>query len=110
MAFFSFREKPAGSGELPLEVQALLAKYREVLPDSEPCANFMPILWQKIESRRRATLSMGRMAKGFVTAAAAICLLMTALFVTPQKSPVSSISNVNYLDVLSAASEDPGDI
>lgn len=110
MSFFSFRDRPVGSDELPQEIQALFTRYREALPDSEPRANFMPELWQGIESRRRVTLSMGRIAKGFVTAAAAICLLMTALVVTPQKSPVSTNSTVNYLDVLSAAADDPGDI
>ncbi len=110
MAFFSFRDQSVGGEELPREIQALLASYREALPDSEPRVNFMPELWKSIESRRRVTLSMGRIAKGFVTAAAAICLLMTALVVTPPKSAVSSNSNVNYLDVLSAAADDPGDI
>src|SRR5882724_7245266 len=104
MAFFSFREKPA-SVELPDEIRALLSQYRESLPDLEPRANFMPELWEGIESRRRLSLSLGRIAKGFVTAAAALCLLMSALFVVPQKSP-SPISSVNYLDVLSAASDD----
>jgi hypothetical protein len=110
MAFFSFREKPAASIDLPDEIRTLLSQYKGALPDLEPHANFMPELWQSIESRRRLSLSLGRIAKGFVTAAAALCLLMSALFVVPQKSPTASISSVNYLDVLSAASDDSADV
>jgi hypothetical protein len=110
MAFFSFREKPGASVELPDEIRTLLSQYREAFPELEPRPNFMPELWQSIESRRRLGLSLGRIAKGFVTAAAALCLLMSALFVVPQKSPTSPISSVNYLDVLSAASDDSADV
>jgi hypothetical protein len=110
MAFFSFREKTAAGVELPDEIRTLLSQYREAVPDLEPRANFMPELWQSIESRRRLTLNLGRIAKGFVTAAAALCLLMSVLFVVPPKSPISPISSVTYLDVLSAASDDSADV
>ena len=38
----------------PLEdkLDALWAEYRAAFPDPESDANFMPMLWQKIESRR----------------------------------------------------------
>jgi hypothetical protein len=110
MAFFSFRDKSTASVELPDEIRSLLSQYRGALPDLEPRPNFMPELWQNIEARRRSGLNLGRLAKGFVTAAAALCLLMSALFVAPQKSPATSMSSVNYLDVLSAASDDSADV
>lgn len=34
------------------ELDALLARYRDAIPDQDAGANFMPDLWKKIEARR----------------------------------------------------------
>ncbi len=35
------------------KLDALLAQYRDAIPDQDAGANFMPDLWKKIEARRR---------------------------------------------------------
>jgi len=95
----------AGS-EMPGELQALFATYRESTPDPEPGANFMPHLWSKIESRQKAVMGFGRLARWFVTAAGAICLLMSVLLFAPLNQS-SQVYSATYLEVLS--NEHPGE-
>ena len=87
--------------ELPAEIRAMFASYREALPDPEVGANFMPQLWNRIDSQRSVTFSFGRLAKRFVSVAVASCLAMSILFLTPvhQMSPVYGAT---YLDALAA--------
>jgi hypothetical protein len=82
----------------PDEVQALFATYRDTLPDIDASPAFMPGLWTKIESRRREAYSFGRFARGLVTAAAAICLIMSAALWMPSQAPLAYAST--YVDVL----------
>src|SRR6185436_3487148 len=56
-----------GSDEERLD--ALLRAYARACPAPEPSANFMPNLWQRIESRQSFTFSFHRMANAFVTGA-----------------------------------------
>ena len=42
------------------KLDALFAEYRAAIPDPEASANFMPMLWQRIEARRSANLSIFR--------------------------------------------------
>lgn len=82
---------------------SLWAKYREALPDPEPSPDFMPELWQRIEARRQATVSLlfRRWAEVCVLAAVALSLLVTTLLIPhSQRSPVYQST---YLDVLAAA-------
>jgi len=77
------------------ELEALFASYRNSMsvPDATP--DFMPGLWNRIEQRRGVSYSFRRLASGFVTAAAAICLAMSlALWSPPQ------ITANTYVDVL----------
>lgn len=87
--------------ELPEEIRAMFAAYREALPDPEAAANFMPQLWSRIDSQRNVTFSFGRLAKRFVSVAVASCLAMSIPFLTPvhQMSPVYGAT---YLDALAA--------
>jgi anti-sigma-K factor RskA len=93
------------------ELTALFAQYREVLPDPEPSANFTPRLWQQIEARRSTTRQVKRLAQGFVTAAAAVSLLIGVFLSLPQK-PISSFYSATYLEILAAdqGSDDPADV
>src|SRR5512147_378290 len=89
---------------LERELDDLLAAYREACPAPEPSANFMPQLWQKIEARRSVSHSFSRLTQAFVTAAAAICLLLTILqtnFTTT--SPFYAQTYVEALEEYNAA-------
>ncbi len=61
------------------KLDALFAAYAEACPAPEASSDFMPKLWQKIEARRSVNYSFGRWTRAFVTAAAAICLLLGLL-------------------------------
>jgi hypothetical protein len=86
---------------MPGELQALFTSYREAMPDPEPSTNFMPHLWSKIESRHKAVMGFGRLARWFVTAAGAICLLMSVLLFSPLTNQSSQVYSATYLEVLS---------
>lgn len=79
-------------------LNAALRAYREACPDVEGSANFMPGLWQKIEARQ-TPFKMMRLTRFFVAAAASLCMLMTALLVSPVvQTPAILTSYVEALD------------
>lgn len=61
------------------QLDPLFAAYRDACPAVEPSAHFMPDLWQKIEARRSFWFVFQREARTFVTASAALCLLLLVL-------------------------------
>jgi hypothetical protein len=79
---------------------ALLRAYREACPTPEPSANFMPNLWQRIESRQSFTFSFQRMASAFVTAALALSIVLGVYLSIPRSYASYSQS---YLEALAAA-------
>ena len=86
---------------LPAEIGALFARYREAVSDCEPGAAFMPGLWAKIDARRGVVHSFRRLVGGFVTAAAALCLLLSAgMYSVSQMAPQPSLVSVSYIEVL----------
>ncbi len=86
---------------LPSEVRRLFASYKEAVGEKDAGPNFMPLLWERIDTRRRTTYSFGRLTRAFVTAAAAICLLISAgIAVHP-----SSGTSMSYVDLLDDADE-----
>lgn len=64
----------------------LFLHYRQACPDVDPGPNFMPTLWQKIESRHSFWFTFVRFGRGVLTASAAVCLLLVVLNLsaTPQ--------------------------
>lgn len=85
------------------KLASLWGKYREACPDPEPSPEFMPELWQRIEARRQAAVSLlfRRWAEVCVMSAVALALLVTTLLIPrSQRLPVYQST---YLDVLSAA-------
>lgn len=77
----------------------LLHSYRAACPDVEPSAQFMPTLWQKIDSRRNFWWVFQGFARTAMAGCAALALLLLALnFATPQ--PSNSLSS--YTDALMA--------
>lgn len=85
------------------KLDELFAAYREALPDREPSAGFTPELWRRIDQRRKPVLGFGRFARGFVTAALALCFAMAAVTWSPSGN---SIYTATYIDVLD---DDQGD-
>jgi hypothetical protein len=77
------------------ELDDLFASYRNAIEVPEASPDFMPGLWARIEQRRTVSYSFRRMASGFVTAAAALCLAMTLAMWFPSQVSVST-----YVDVL----------
>lgn len=92
---------------LPAPMPALFACYRESIPDREPGSDFTPGLWTKIEARRGLTYRFGRVARGFVTAAAALSLVMAAGFMAPVAN--NSGTGSSYVDVLAQDTSDEAD-
>jgi hypothetical protein len=90
------------------ELSAVFARYREACPEPELSSGFTPGIWRKIESRRRFSLSVGRLSRRFVSAAAALCLLMAMLLAMPQSQPVGVYSS-SYLEAL-AIDHSPDDL
>jgi hypothetical protein len=90
-----------GSNNTGDKLDLLWAEYRNACPDPEPGADFMPRLWQKIESRRVETTSVfRRWAQACVMAAVALTLIMAVLIPRLQTDPVYTAT---YVDVLDAA-------
>jgi hypothetical protein len=83
------------------KLDGLWAAYRDACPDPEPGADFMPGLWQKIEARRSATISVfRRLSQVCVAATVALTLLMGVVLIPRlQKAPIYSST---YVDMLSA--------
>ena len=82
-------------------LDALFRAYRAACPTPEPSANFMPELWQKIESRQRFTFSFRRMANALVTAAVALSIALGVYMAIPHRS-LGSYS-YSYVDALAEA-------
>lgn len=80
------------------ELEQFFSRYKAVVPDPEPSANFMPDLWSKIDSRQNLVLGIRRLTQVFVAAAAAICLLFATYMAVPRSD--NSRLNGNYVDVL----------
>ncbi|MGH9667446.1 MAG: hypothetical protein ACRD9L_23735 [Bryobacteraceae bacterium] len=80
----------------------LLTAYREACPDPEPSDRFLPGLWSRIEARQSSAVMLTRWSKIFVTAAAAITLLMSSVLIPRVQS--RDVYNSSYIDVLSADS------
>ncbi len=90
-----------GSGEEQLD--ALFRAYRAACPAPEASANFMPNLWQRIESRQTYTFSFRRMANAFVTAAMAASLGLGLYMAIPHGKPANPASYASYVEVLADA-------
>lgn len=83
------------------QLDALWAEYRQACPNPEASAGFMPELWQRIEARRAANLSVFRRSVELcVGATLALAVLMGAVLIPHmQRIPVYTAS---YVDVLTA--------
>jgi len=87
--------------EGPDKLDALWAEYREACPDPEASAGFMPRLWQRIEARRAANVTMlRRMAQICVAATLALTVVIGVVLIPQlEKLPVYSST---YVDAIAA--------
>ncbi|MBI3684403.1 MAG: hypothetical protein HY235_28855 [Acidobacteria bacterium] len=87
------------SDHLDRRLDKLFQSYREACPDIEGSPEFMPRLWRKIEARQRLPFTWRRITQVFVSAAAALCLVMSLLLLSPvPQGPGFAISYLEALD------------
>jgi hypothetical protein len=86
---------------LEAKLDNLFASYRAAVPDPEPGAGFMPAIWRGIEGRRSIPTSLRHLAQSFITAAAAICLVI-AVFLLRPATPAPVFLTASYVDVLAS--------
>jgi hypothetical protein len=83
------------------KLNGLWSAYRDACPDPESSPQFMPNLWQKIESRRVDTTSIfKRLAQVCMATTVALLLLTTVMMPTPQDD--DALYSSTYADVLAA--------
>ena len=82
------------------QLQDLFQAYRAACPDLDDSPTFMPGLWQRIEARQSMPFAMRRFAQMFISAAAAMCLLMAMLLTTstPHQPGPGVMTYVEALD------------
>jgi len=87
--------------QLNRKLDQVFAEYRSAFPEPEVSAGFTPGLWQRIESRRSANMTVfRRLAQVCVGATLALTVLMGVVLIPHfEKLPVYSAS---YVDVLEA--------
>jgi hypothetical protein len=85
------------------QLDALFRIYRDACPAPEPSANFMPLLWRRIESRQTFTFSFRRMANAFVTAAIAASLGLGVYMAMPHGKPTNPSYYSSYVEALAEA-------
>jgi hypothetical protein len=73
------RDEKQRAGRKEARLNELFLAYRDACFIPEPSPNFMPGLWARVEARERSGNLLGRMAKGFVTAALAASALIGLL-------------------------------
>ncbi len=80
-------------------LDAIFQAYRTACPDVEAGADFMPRLWQKIESRQGIPTVFGRLARNLATAALALSMLL-GLAVSISGSRGTQLPSESYVEVL----------
>lgn len=78
----------------------LLQRYRAACPDPEPGADFMPRLWEKIESRHSFWFVFEGLGQTAMTASAALCVLFVILNLV--SSAENRVLAPTYVDALMA--------
>ena len=102
------REPKSPDERHEVQLAELFARYRETLPDPEPTPGFLPELWRRIEARQASARDLRRLARGFVTAAALVSVLM-GIFLSLSQGRVSGFYTNTYLEILATdqAQDDP---
>ena len=82
------------------KLDAMFREYRAAVPDPDASANFMPVLWQRIEARQNSSRMFQKLTGVFVTVAAVVTLLMAAVLIPLYQN--SQVYTATYVDVLAA--------
>lgn len=82
------------------DLQVLFQRYREVCPDPDASANFMPGIWQKIEARQSTNRVFGRLAGGFVSFAMAVSAMLALFVFVPAGQ--NALETGSYVEILAA--------
>ncbi len=78
----------------------LFRSYRAACPDVEASSNFMPGVWQKIESGHSFWFVFQRFARTATTGCAALCLVLLVLNFA--STPYNTRASASYTDALLA--------
>lgn len=76
----------------------LFQRYRSACPEVEPNANFMPQIWQRIESRSSFRLVFAQLARPLMAGSAALLLLLLLLNLV--SSQHTHLTAPTYVDAL----------
>lgn len=87
-------------------LDALFRAYRSACEPVEVSVNFMPELWQKIDRVQSRTFSFRRIARGFLSAATALSIVLATLVVMPTWH-ANPIYSATYVETLAAHSDTP---
>jgi cbb3-type cytochrome oxidase subunit 3 len=88
--------------EFPEDLKKVFREYREAHPDLDPSASFTPVLWQKIEARRRTAGSMmmlRRLAQAFAGLAVTAAFVL-GVFVIPHLQDRAEVQSASYAEVV----------
>jgi hypothetical protein len=83
-----------------LKLTSLFHKYRAACPEVEPGANFMPGIWQRIESRRSFRSVFQQIARPLMAGSAALVLLLLLLNIVSNEH--TRLTAPSYVDALLA--------
>jgi hypothetical protein len=86
-------------GNLELELDSLMAAYRDACQAPEATPEFMPKLWARIDARQSSFGFLKRWTEGFVAVAAAACLMVFLLQVAPDDGK-AAVYQSTYLEAL----------
>jgi len=89
-------------------LDSMFQAYREACEPRQVSANFMPELWQKIDKVQSSRFSFRRIARGFLSAAAAMSLVLATLAIAPMR-PTSPTFVTTYVETLAAHDGDTAD-
>jgi hypothetical protein len=86
------------------QLDRLFANYKEACGSPEPSANFMPMLWTRIEARQNKGLLFERIARTFVGTTLAACSLLGLLIMIPsQHQQPSAFLSSSYVEAIATA-------
>lgn len=83
----------------PDHLSELFQRYRRSCPEPEGSADFMPRLWQRIDSRRGVTGRLRSYSRLIAAAAATLCLSLVLFDMSPLAQH-PSLFNETYVDAL----------
>jgi len=86
------------SNRLEQELDDLLRHYRDACPDMEGSPLFLPRLWERIDAREANVFAWRRLARGFVTFAAAVSILFALLIFLPSQKALPDYTS--YVETL----------